>query len=151
ERDIVFADEVLSHDEGVGQSAWLVLHGIGKLQAELRPVAEQTLEQRQILGCGNDEDLPDTRQHQGRQRIVNHRLVENRRKLLGNDGRGRVKTRAASARQNNPLHLLTYPRTRTAPCLHFNAHNTLAARLNNKDISALYIFNASNKNRNSWR
>jgi hypothetical protein len=35
------------------------------------------------LRGGNDEDVANARQHQGAERVVDHRLVVNRQQLLG--------------------------------------------------------------------
>ena len=72
-----------------------VLCGIGEVQARIGAVAEQPLEQRLVLRRGDDKNVPDPGEHQSRQRIIDHRLVEDRQQLLRNDGRHRVKTCAA--------------------------------------------------------
>ena len=68
-------------------------------------VAQQALEQRLVLRRRNDQDVANAGQHQRRQRIVDHRLVEHRQKLLGHHGGHRVKPCPRSAGQNNSLHL----------------------------------------------
>src|SRR2546426_5775523 len=49
---------------------------------------------------GDDENLPDTSQHQGRQRVIDHRLVVDRQELLALRERHRVETRTSAAGQN---------------------------------------------------
>jgi hypothetical protein len=57
-----------------------------------------------MLGRGDDQNVPDSRQHQRAQRIVDHRLVVDGQKLLADDGRHRHQTGAAAAGENDPLH-----------------------------------------------
>ena len=52
-----------------------------KVQKDLA-VAEQTLELRRVLRGRDDEDFADTRKHERRQRVVDHRLVVDRHELL---------------------------------------------------------------------
>src|SRR2546426_11501426 len=52
---------------------------------------------------GDDENLPDTSQHQGRQRVIDHRLVVDRQELLALRERHRVETRTSAAGQNDAL------------------------------------------------
>jgi hypothetical protein len=51
----------------------------------LRPsgsVAQQPLEQHLILGCCDHENVANPGEHQHRQRIIDHRLVEDGQELL---------------------------------------------------------------------
>ena len=82
ERNWVFAHEIATDDERVGQSARFVLCGVGNLQTELRTAAKQAFEQRLILWRRNDQDLPNPTEHQGRQRIIYHRLVKHGEQLF---------------------------------------------------------------------
>ena len=74
---------------------------IGKRSSPFLSVAEQTLERRQAFGRADHQDFPNTRQHQHRKRIINHRLVIDRQDLFAHAERQRIKTRAASARKND--------------------------------------------------
>ena len=58
---------------------------IREAQTELRAVAEQVPEPGQVLGRADDQDIPDAGHHQDGQRIVDHRLVVDRQKLLADD------------------------------------------------------------------
>ena len=82
QRDIVIADEVAADHECIGEAAGLVLGGIGKFKAEVGSVTQQTLEQRLVLRCRDDHDVPYPGEHQRRQRIVDHWLVEDGKQLL---------------------------------------------------------------------
>ncbi len=64
-------------------------------------------EVRQVMRRRDDQDVPDARQHQHRQRIIDHRLVVDRQQLLG-DGEGqRIEPRAAAARKNDSTHMIS--------------------------------------------
>jgi len=104
--DGVLADEVAADDEGIRHSARAVLMGIREIHTDLGAVAEQPMEQRLVLRRRDDEDVPDTREHQGGQRIIDHRLVEDRQELLRHHAGQRVQPRARAARQHDPLHQL---------------------------------------------
>src|SRR5437762_1575540 len=64
-------------------------------------VAEQTAKERLIVRSGDDQDVCDPREHQCRQRVIDHRLVVNGEKLLRNDRRDRMQSRARSAGEND--------------------------------------------------
>ena len=60
-------------------------------------------------------DVPDARNHQGRQRMVNHRLVVDGHQLLA-DGLGqRPKTRATPSGENNSFHGMKIHRVNPSP------------------------------------
>ena len=86
--------KILRQNEGLRQPVGRGLHDIGEADPPLRPVAQHALELVLILGRGDHRDLADARQHQHRQRIVDHRLVVDRQKLLGDPQRDRVEPRA---------------------------------------------------------
>ena len=71
---------------------------------QLLPVAQQLAEARQIVRRRDDEDLADPRQHQRRQRVVDHRLVVDRQELLRHHRGERVEPRAAAAGEDDPFH-----------------------------------------------
>jgi hypothetical protein len=58
------------------------LRGEREVQTEFRAVAEQALEQWLILRGGDHKNVANAREHQHRQRIIDHRLVEHRQQLL---------------------------------------------------------------------
>jgi hypothetical protein len=94
-------EEVGADEERLGEPVGLGLLGVGKVEAELRAVAEQALEQRQILRGGDDEDLPDAGEHQHRQRVVDHRLVVHRHELFAHGDGERVKPGAGPAGEDD--------------------------------------------------
>jgi len=108
--DGVLADEVAADDEGIRHSARAVLMGIREIHTDLGAVAEQPMEQRLVLRRRDDEDVPDTREHQGGQRIIDHRLVEDRQELLRHHGGYRIEPGTRSLCQDNALHAISKPK-----------------------------------------
>ena len=107
----VGADEIGADDESIGKPARLLLDRIAEGEAEIGAVPQQALEQMLVLRRGDQQNVPDPGEHQRRQRVIDHRLVEHRQQLLGNDCGHRVKPRARSPRQNDALHRATVTRT----------------------------------------
>src|SRR5690606_25771615 len=66
--------------------------------------AEQRLETGGVVRRGDDENVADTGQHQGAERIVDHRLVIDRQQLLGDAAGDRIKPRAAAAGEDDAFH-----------------------------------------------
>ena len=71
-------DEVLADGERLGESVRARLLGVGQVHAVARAVPEQALEVGQVRRRGDDQDVPDARQHEGGQRVVDHGLVVDR-------------------------------------------------------------------------
>ena len=82
ERDALGADELPTDDEGLGEPLRLRLHGVLEVDAPLGAVAEQFLEAGEVLGGGDNEYLPDPREHQRGQGVVDHGLVVDGQQLL---------------------------------------------------------------------
>ena len=81
--------DVVRDVKRLGEPVGARLFGVGEFQAEVRAVTQQPAEQRQILRCGDDQDLTDAGQHEHRQRVVDHRLVVDGHELLAHgDGQG---------------------------------------------------------------
>ena len=83
-------DELLADGERLGQAVGARLLGVGEVHAVARAVPEQALEVGQVGRRGDDQDVPDARQHEGGQRVVDHGLVVDRQQLLGGHERERV-------------------------------------------------------------
>ena len=83
-------DEVLADGEGLRQAVGARLLCIGQVHAVARAVPEQALEVGQVGRRGDDQDVPDARQHEGAERVVDHGLVVDRQQLLGGHERERV-------------------------------------------------------------
>lgn len=77
------ADEFLADQKSLRQSVRGGLHRILERNAELASVAQQLLEARRIRRRGNHQNIPNSRQHQRGQRVINHGLIVYRQKLLG--------------------------------------------------------------------
>ena len=97
-------DEVLADGEGLRQAVGAGLLGVGQVHAVARAVTEQALEVGEVGGRGDDQDVPDARQHEGGQRVVNHGLVVDRQQLLGGHERERVQARARPAGEDDAFH-----------------------------------------------
>lgn len=103
ERTALTREELLADQERLRESFRLRLHGVRDGDAPLRTVAEQALEVRIVRRRRDHKDVPDTREHQCRQRIVDHRLIIDRHELLRHRNRQRIQPRARSTRQDNSL------------------------------------------------
>ena len=60
------------------------------------------------MGSRYDQDVPDPRQHQGAERVVDHRLVVYRQELFAHDTSQGVQPGARPAREDNPFHFLPF-------------------------------------------
>ena len=67
-------------------------------------VAEQLFEARRVLRRRDDENVPDPREHERAQRVVDHRLVVHGQQLLGHDLRDRIEPRAGAAGEDDAFH-----------------------------------------------
>jgi len=114
----VIADEFFTDEKGLREALGLWLHRVGEVDIPLRTVAQETLEERGVVGRGDDENLRDAGQHEHRERIVDHRLVVHRQQLFGDHTRDGVQARARTAGQDNALH---------DACLRFKYQSTVAA------------------------
>ena len=101
------ADEVLADGEGLRQAVRARLLRVGEVHAVARAVPEQALEVGQVGRGGDDQDVPDARQHEGGQRVVDHGLVVDRQQLLGGHERERVQARAGPAGEDDAFHNIT--------------------------------------------
>ena len=97
-------NELLADGEGLRQAVGARLLGVGEVHAVARAVPEQALEVGQVGRRGDDQDVPDARQHEGRQRVVDHGLVVDRQQLLGGHERERVQAGAGPAGEDDAFH-----------------------------------------------
>ena len=104
ERARLAGDELLADGEGLRQAVRRGLLGVGEVHAVARAVPEQALEVGQVGRRGDDQDVPDARQHEGGQRVVDHGLVVDRQQLLGGHERERVQARAGPAGEDDAFH-----------------------------------------------
>ena len=95
-------DKVRADMEGLCKAFGLGLLRVGQVHAEICTIAEHPLELERILGRGDDQDIADAGQHQGAERIVDHRLVEDRHKLLGYTAGKRIEPGSRTPCQYDP-------------------------------------------------
>lgn len=107
QRHLVFSDEFFADDEGFGQTVGGLLDGVAETHPQLAAVSQNVLENRDILGGGDDEDIPDACQHQGGQGIVYHRFVVDGQGLLGNAFGDGIQPGAGAAGQDDAFHFLS--------------------------------------------
>ena len=100
-------DELLADGEGLGQAVRAGLLGVGEVHAVARAVPEQALEVGEVCRRGDDQDVPDARQHECAERVVDHGLVVDRKQLLGGHERERVQARAGPAGEDDAFHSIT--------------------------------------------
>ena len=87
-----------------------MLDSVGNADAELAAIAEQAVERRSVVRGRDDEDLRNARQHEGRQRVIDHRLVVDGDELLRCPQRNRGETGARAARQDDAFHVASASR-----------------------------------------
>ena len=106
-------DEFLTDDQRLCQAFRLGLLGIFQAYAPVPAVAEQVFEHMLLLGCSDDQDIPDAGQHQCGQRVENHRLVVYRKQLFADHARQGVQPCPAAAGQYD-----AFPRQRSVSPYH---------------------------------
>lgn len=99
-------NELLADGERLGQAVGARLLGVGEVDAVARAVPEQALEVGQVGRRGDDQDVPNARQHEGAERVVDHGLVVDRKQLLGGHKRERVQARAGPAGEDDAFHVV---------------------------------------------
>lgn len=97
-------NELLADGERLGQAVGRGLLCVGEVHAVARAVPEQALEVGQICRRRDDQDVPDARQHEGAERVVDHGLVVDRKQLLGGHERERVQAGAGPAGEDDAFH-----------------------------------------------
>ena len=80
---------VAADEERLRETLGLRLRRVGDPDAELRAVAEEAHEAGLVLGRRDDEDVADAREHERRERVVDHRLVVDGAELLADGERER--------------------------------------------------------------
>src|SRR5918997_2415370 len=110
QRDGLAANEVPPDDKGLGQPLGPRLHGVLQVQPPPGPIFQQLLEPGQVRGGRDQEYVPDARQHQRRERVVDKGLVVDREELLADHVCQRVEPRAGPPGQDYALHRSTSPR-----------------------------------------
>ena len=102
----VVADELAADDERLREPFGPRLHGVvDAASPSWLPSPSSRRKPSLILRRRDDQDVADARQHQRRQRVVDHRLVVDRQQLLGDDERQRMEAGAGPAGEEYPFHL----------------------------------------------
>ena len=102
----VVADELFTEDESLSQAVRGRLDLILQMDAVLATIAQQRLEAGRVGRGRDDEDVLDARQHEGGQRIIDHRLVVDGQQLFAGDHRQRIEPGAGTAGQNDTFHFV---------------------------------------------
>ena len=76
------ADVVRADDERLRQAVGLVLDRVADVDAEHGAVAQQSVKCRGVVWGGDQQNVPDARHHERRQRVVDHRFVVDGQQLL---------------------------------------------------------------------
>src|SRR5688572_5666909 len=105
ERHRRLADELPADDERLREPFGPWLHGVLDLQSEVTAVTEKPAEAVDVGGRRNEQDVPNPRQHERRQRVIDHRLVVNREELLRDDESQRTEAGSSPAGKKYPFHL----------------------------------------------
>ena len=77
------AQKVCSDQERLGEAVGRGLLRVPNGYAPLPPVAQHVFEQWGVAGGGDDQDVPESGQHQRGQRVIDHGFVEHGQQLLG--------------------------------------------------------------------
>src|SRR5262249_44098392 len=77
------------------------LYCIVKAKSKAGSVSQQMLKARRVFRGGNDQDFANTRQHQRRERVINHRLVVDRQQAFANPVGSGIQARPRSSSENN--------------------------------------------------
>src|SRR5450830_1147817 len=104
-RQAVPVEQVAAGRETLG----LRLRRIGDPDAELPAVAEKAHEAGLILGRRDDEDVAQAREHERRERVIDHGLVVDGAELLRDRERERIEARARAAREDDAFHARSPP------------------------------------------
>ena len=95
------SDERSPDDERLGQPVGAWLHRIFEIDSPIPSIAQKFSEAGGVLRSADDQDIPDPRQHERTERVVDHRLVVDGQELLRNNFRDRIKPRSRSAGQDD--------------------------------------------------
>src|SRR5205807_8525798 len=97
------ANEFGADQKSLGNALWFRLFRILDFYSKLGTVAQEIPQHGQVFRCGNDQDIAQAAEHEGRERITDHRFVVNRKQLLADNLGDRKKPAAGAARKNDGL------------------------------------------------
>ena len=98
----IFADELFADYESLCQTVRTRLLGVSQLDAVQAAITQQLAEAWQVLRRGDNQDFTHPRKHQHRQRIEDHRLVEDWQHLLGHAEGQRMQARTRAPAKMMP-------------------------------------------------
>src|SRR5207253_6398982 len=87
-------DEFSAYQESLRDSFRTGLDSVSEVKPQSCAIAEQQLESGEIFWSRDDQDVPDSRQHERGKRIVDHRLVVDWQQALANRASHRIEPRA---------------------------------------------------------
>ena len=99
----VTIEEISPNQKSLRQAIGAGLHGITDGHPPGTAISQQALKGLLVMGRGDDQHLTNPSQHQGAERIVNHRLVVHRHQLLADRRSKRSQASAAATRQDDAL------------------------------------------------
>ena len=105
EAGAVVADELLADDEGLREAVGGGLLGVFEVDAVVGAVAQEAFEAGEVVGGGDDEDVADTREHQGRDGVIDHRLVVDGEQLFADALGDGVQSCAGPSGENDSFHV----------------------------------------------
>src|SRR5437773_1230758 len=102
--DGVLANEGFGNQKSLGNSLGPGLLAVFDPQAPRTAIPEQLAEARQIMWRGNEAKLPDTAFDKSRQRVIDHRFIKDRLKLLACDQCEREQAGTSTPGQDDAFH-----------------------------------------------
>ena len=96
----------------VGDGTWIAWEKYSSTNV-VAAVAQKSLKGRRVMGRSDDQDVANARQHQGGQRIIDHRLVIDRHQLFRDAFGQRIESCAGPAGQYNSLAHIKLPQRRS--------------------------------------
>ena len=78
----IVSDEFFTYGKRLCESIGRGLFGILKMHAIVGAIPEESFESGEVKGRRNDENLPNSREHEHRDGIIDHGLIIDRHELL---------------------------------------------------------------------
>ena len=106
--DATLADEAPADEEGLRQAFGARLDLVLDAETDLATVAEQPPERALVLRRRDDQDVTDPREHERRERVVDHGLVVDRHELLAHRERERKEAGTRASGEDDPLYRIRH-------------------------------------------
>jgi len=114
-RNLAAGADAMSLARGIRKASAAVIKAVGKMASpvdeknkkeitQIATIAKELLKTRCVVGRGNDQDITNPRQHERRERIVDHWFVVDGKKLLADRKGCRKEPGAGAASENNSFH-----------------------------------------------